>query len=57
MSYSDRLLSHLQRRGYVPAAADAIAKQWRLNPKDRRSVGHLPSGFNSNLVLKSEAPG
>jgi len=36
MSYSDRLLSHLQRRGYVPAAADAIAKQWRLNPKDRR---------------------
>src|ERR1700712_4346992 len=36
MSYSDRLLSHLQRRGYVPTAADAIAKQWRLNPKDRR---------------------
>jgi len=37
MSYSDRLISHLQRRGYVPAAADAIAKQWRLNPKARRA--------------------
>ncbi len=36
MSYSDRLLSHLQRRGYVPAPADAIAREWRLNPKDRR---------------------
>ncbi len=36
MSYSDRLLSHLQRRGYVPAPADAIAREWRLSPKDRR---------------------
>ena len=36
MSYSDRLLSHLKRRGYVPAAAEAIAKEWRLTPKDRR---------------------
>ena len=36
MSFTDRILSHLQRRGYVPAAADAIAKQWRLQPKDRR---------------------
>jgi ribonuclease R len=36
MSSSDRLLSHLQRRGYVPAPADAIAREWRLNPKDRR---------------------
>jgi ribonuclease R len=36
MSYSDRLLSQLKRRGYVPAAADAIAREWRLNPKDRR---------------------
>jgi len=36
MSYSDRIISHLQRRGYVPTAADAIAKQWRLNPKARR---------------------
>jgi ribonuclease R len=36
MSYSDRLLSHLKRRGYVPAPADAIAKEWRLNPKARR---------------------
>ena len=36
MSYSDRLLAHLNRRGYVPAPADAIAKEWRLNPKDRR---------------------
>ena len=36
MSYSDRLLSHLKRRGYLPAAPDTIAKEWRLNPKDRR---------------------
>ena len=36
MSYSDRLLSHLQRRGYVPAPAEAIAREWRLSPKDRR---------------------
>ena len=36
MSYSDRLLSHLKRRGYLPAASETIAKEWRLNPKDRR---------------------
>lgn len=36
MSYSDRLLSYLKRRGYVPTSPDAIAKEWRLNPKDRR---------------------
>lgn len=36
MSYSDRLLAHLARRKYVPSPADAIAKEWRLNPKDRR---------------------
>ena len=36
MSYSDRLLSHLRRRGYVPVSADAIAKEWRLGAKDRR---------------------
>jgi len=36
MSHSDRLLAHLNRRGYVPASADAIAHEWHLNPKDRR---------------------
>lgn len=36
MSYSDRLLAHLQRRSYVPAPADAISREWRLKPKDRR---------------------
>jgi ribonuclease R len=36
MSYSDRLLAQLNRRSYVPAPAAAIAKEWRLNPKDRR---------------------
>ena len=45
MSYSDRLLAHLKRRGYVPAAAEAISREWRLNPKDRRKftqqVGEL----------------
>ena len=39
MSYSDRLISHLQRKGYVPASAEAIAREWRLNPKDRRKFG------------------
>jgi ribonuclease R len=38
MSYSDRLLSHLKRRGYVPASADAIARDWHLTPKDRRKL-------------------
>src|SRR5258708_16417490 len=37
MSYSDRLLAYLNRRGYVPASADAIAKRCPLNPKDRRN--------------------
>ncbi|HTL66286.1 MAG TPA: RNB domain-containing ribonuclease [Lacunisphaera sp.] len=36
MSFSERLLSHLQRRGYVPAPAADIARDWRLKPKDRR---------------------
>lgn len=36
MSYSDRLLAHLKRRNYVPTAADAIAHEWKLKPKDRR---------------------
>ncbi len=36
MSYSDRLLSHLQRRNYVPAPAAAIAREWHLKPNDRR---------------------
>ncbi|HEY0862593.1 MAG TPA: RNB domain-containing ribonuclease [Lacunisphaera sp.] len=36
MSYSERLLAQLNRRNYVPTAAAALAKEWRLNPKDRR---------------------
>lgn len=36
MSYSDRLLAQLSRRNYVPAPAETIARQWHLNPKDRR---------------------
>jgi ribonuclease R len=36
MSYSDRLLAHLKRPKYIPAAADAIAHLWKLKPKDRR---------------------
>jgi ribonuclease R len=41
MNFSERLLSHLARRGYVPASADAIAREWRLNPKDRRKFTQL----------------
>lgn len=37
MNVSERLLSQLARRDYVPAPAEAIAKQWRLKPKDRRN--------------------
>src|SRR3954467_3812178 len=37
MNVSERLLTQLARRDYVPAAAEAIAKQWRLKPKDRRN--------------------
>ncbi|MBI2515380.1 MAG: RNB domain-containing ribonuclease [Opitutae bacterium] len=36
MNFRDRLIQHLNQRGYVPTAADAIAKQWRLQTKDRR---------------------
>ncbi|MBL9216235.1 MAG: RNB domain-containing ribonuclease [Opitutaceae bacterium] len=36
MSFTERLLAHLNRRGYVPAPADALAREWRLSPKDRR---------------------
>lgn len=45
MSYSDRIISHLQRRGYVPTAADAIAKEWRLNPKARRAFAQNVDEF------------
>lgn len=36
MTYRDKLLAHLQRRGYVPAPADAIARTWHLATRDRR---------------------
>ncbi|HEX2862124.1 MAG TPA: RNB domain-containing ribonuclease, partial [Lacunisphaera sp.] len=43
--YSDRLFAHLARRSYVPASAAAIAKEWRLNTKQRQffnaEVGQL----------------
>jgi ribonuclease R len=41
MNLSNRLLSHLKRRGYVPAPAAAIARDWRLSPKDRRRLGEV----------------
>ena len=37
MNISERLFAHLSRRNYVPAPADAISKEWRLNPKQRRA--------------------
>src|SRR3954467_886625 len=47
MNVSERLLTQLARRDYVPAAAEAIAKQWRLKPKDRRNffrtIDELPA--------------
>jgi len=65
MNFSERLFAHLSRRNYVPAPADAIAKEWRLNPKQRRAfaieVGELVrSGRialikNDRLCLPKEA--
>ena len=65
MSYSDRLLAHLNRRGYVPASADAIARDWRLNPKDRRKftqqvnelvhAGHIAVIKGDRLCVPREA--
>jgi ribonuclease R len=44
-NFSERLFAHLSRRHYVPAPAPALAKEWRLNTKERRAflaeVGHL----------------
>ena len=65
MNFSERLFAHLARRNYVPAPADALAKEWRLNPKQRRAfateVGELVrSGRialikNDRLCLPREA--
>ena len=41
MNFRERLLQHLNQRNYVPAAADAIAKQWRLQQKDRRKFNQI----------------
>lgn len=45
MNLSERLFAQLSRRNYVPAPAEALAKEWRLNPKQRRAfateVGEL----------------
>ena len=34
---SERLFAHLARKQYVPASAEAIAKEWRLDTKQRRA--------------------
>ena len=34
---SERLFAHLARKQYVPASAEAIAKEWRLDTKRRRA--------------------
>ncbi len=36
MNFRERLLAHLQRRNYVPASADTIAREWHLPKKERR---------------------
>ena len=41
MNFRERLLQHLNQRKYVPAPADAISKQWRLQPKDRRKFNQV----------------
>lgn len=44
-SFSERLFAHLGRRNYVPSSAAKLAKEWRLNTKQRRAflaeVGQL----------------
>ena len=41
MNFRERLLQHLTQRNYVPANADAIAKHWRLQTKDRRKFSQI----------------
>jgi ribonuclease R len=36
-NFSERLFAHLSNRKYVPASAAAIAKEWRINTKQRRA--------------------
>ncbi len=38
MNFRDRILEQLGQRNYVPTALEALAKQWRLNTKDRRKL-------------------
>ena len=56
MNISERLFAHLSRRNYVPAPADAIIKEWRLNPKQRRAfnteVGELVRSGRITLIKK-----
>ena len=56
MNFSERLFAHLSRRSYVPAPADAIIKEWRLNPKQRRAfnteVGELVRSGRITLIKK-----
>jgi ribonuclease R len=43
--FSERLFAHLGRRNYVPTSAQGLAKEWRLNTKQRQffmaEVGQL----------------
>jgi ribonuclease R len=65
MNFSERLFAHLARRNYVPAPADALAKEWRLNPKQRRAFavevselvrsGRIALIKNDRLCLPREA--
>ncbi len=65
MNFTERLLSQLARRDYVPAPAEAIAKEWRLKPKDRRNffrsieelvaAGRIVSIKGDRLCLPREA--
>ncbi len=56
MNISERLFAHLSRRNYVPAPADAIIKEWRLNPKQRRAfnteVAELVRSGRITLIKK-----
>ena len=44
-NFSERLFAHLGRRNYVPTSGPGLAKEWRLNTKQRQlflsEVGHL----------------
>ncbi|HEY8994245.1 MAG TPA: RNB domain-containing ribonuclease [Lacunisphaera sp.] len=64
-NYSERLFAHLSRKHYVPAPAQAIAKEWKLDKKRRTAffsevgqlvrAGRIALIKNDRLCIPQEA--